>query len=78
MEKSDATPLTKKQLREMPIEQAAAYAADAVAELIERLDLPRHLSAYGLGTADFQAAARPVASAAFPLEDLVGIYTAAL
>ena len=65
-------------VREMPIGQAAAYAADAVADLIERLGLPRHLSAYGLGTADFEAAARPVASAAFPLEDLVGIYTAAL
>jgi len=65
-------------VREMPVEQAARYAADAVAELIDRLDLPHHLSAYGLSQADLEAAARPVASAALPFEDLVGIYVAAL
>jgi alcohol dehydrogenase class IV len=65
-------------VREMPIEQAAARASDAVADLIRRLDLPTHLSAYGLTQPDLEAAARPVASAAFPFEDLVGIYQAAL
>jgi alcohol dehydrogenase len=65
-------------VREIPVDQAARYAADAVAELIDRLDLPHHLSAYGLSEADLEAAARPVASAALPFEDLVGIYRAAL
>jgi alcohol dehydrogenase class IV len=65
-------------VREMPVEQAARFAADAVAELIERLDLPRHLGAFGLSTADLEAAARPVASATQPFEDLVGIYRAAM
>jgi alcohol dehydrogenase len=65
-------------VREMPIDKAAGCAADAVAELIQRLDLPHHLAAYRLGPADLEAAARPVASAAFPLEELVAIYTAAL
>jgi alcohol dehydrogenase len=65
-------------VREMPIEQAAGCAADAVAELIQQLGLPRHLGAYGLSPADLEAAARPVASATYLFEDLVGIYTAAL
>src|SRR5205823_1413470 len=56
--------------REMPIEQGASRAADAVAQLIERLDLPRHLGAYGLSESDLEAAAQPVASAEYPLEDL--------
>ncbi len=62
----------------MPIQKAAECAAEAVAELIQRLDLPRHLAAYGLTAADLEAAARPVASAGLPFEDLVAIYTAAL
>jgi len=64
-------------VREMPVEQAAARAADCVAALIEQLDLPRHLSAYGLSDADLEAAAAPVANADYPLDDLVGIYRAA-
>jgi alcohol dehydrogenase class IV len=64
-------------VREMPVEQAARHAADAVAELIVDLDLPHHLSAYGLSEADLETAARPVASATLPFEDLVGIYRAA-
>src|SRR6185436_18274368 len=36
-------------VREMPLEQAALCAADAVADLVARLDLPTHLAAYGLG-----------------------------
>jgi maleylacetate reductase len=55
----------------------AVSAADAVAELIELLDLPRHLATYGLSEADLEEAARPVASEAYPLEDLIGIYRAA-
>src|SRR5438132_2397313 len=65
-------------VREMPVEQAARCAADAVAELIDRLGLPHHLAAYGLNEADLEAAARPVASSALPVDDLVGIYRAAL
>jgi alcohol dehydrogenase len=65
-------------VREMPVEQAAPCAADAVADLIRRLDLPHHLAAYGLSPADLEAAARPVASDEWPLEDLIGIYRAAL
>lgn len=65
-------------VRNMPVQQAAGCGADAVAELIQRLDLPRHLGPYALSSADLEAAARPVASATLPFEDLVGIYTAAL
>ena len=65
-------------VREMPEDQAAQCAADAVAELIARLELPIHLAAYGLREADLESAARPVASAALPIDDLIGIYRAAL
>jgi alcohol dehydrogenase len=65
-------------VREMPLERAAAAASDAVANLIERLDLPHHLAPYGLTEADLEAAARPVATDALPFADLVGIYRAAL
>jgi alcohol dehydrogenase len=61
----------------MPNEQAARGAADAVAELIRELGLPAHLGAYGLTERDLIEAATPVASAAYPLDDLVGIYNAA-
>ena len=64
-------------VREMPLEQAAQRAADAVAALIARLDLPQHLDAYGLSEADLETAARPVASAEYPFADLLGIYHAA-
>jgi alcohol dehydrogenase class IV len=64
-------------VREMPLEAAARCAADAVADLIARLELPQHLGAYGLSEEDVAAAARPVASAEYPFEDLVGIYRAA-
>jgi alcohol dehydrogenase len=63
--------------REMPVEQAATRAADAVYDLIAALGQPQHLSAYGLSDEDLEAAARPVASAEYPLEDLIGIYRAA-
>jgi alcohol dehydrogenase class IV len=53
-------------------------AADAVADLIHRLGLPEHLGGYGLSDADLEAAARPVASDEYPLEDLIGIFRAAL
>lgn len=55
-----------------------ATAADAVASLIAELGLPQHLGAYGLSGEDLEAAARPVASDAYPFEDLVGIFKAAL
>jgi alcohol dehydrogenase len=64
--------------REMPPARAAARAADAVASLIERLELPHHLSAYALSQSDLEAAARPVGSPEYPFEDLVAIYRAAL
>ena len=59
-------------------QRAAASAADAVTSLIQRLGLPNRLSAYNLSEADLYAAAAPVASPAWPLDDLVGIYRAAL
>jgi maleylacetate reductase len=62
----------------LSVEAAAVCAADAVADLIQRLGLPCHLAAYGLDEADLQAAAAPVAADTYPLEDLVGIYRAAL
>jgi maleylacetate reductase len=61
---------------EMPVELAAGCAADAVAALIADLELPQHLGAYGLTDEDLVAAARPVASEAYPLDDLVAIYRA--
>jgi alcohol dehydrogenase class IV len=61
-------------VREMPTARAASCAADAVADLIVRLGLPHRLGAYGLSEDDLLAAARPVASAAYPLEDLIQIY----
>jgi maleylacetate reductase len=63
---------------EMPVDVAAACAADAVADLVHALGLPEHLGAYGLSDEDLLAAARPVASQAYPLDDLVAIYRAAL
>lgn len=53
-------------------------ASEAVANLITALHLPHHLSAYGLSDDDLRRAAEPVASAAYPLDDLVAIYRAAL
>jgi maleylacetate reductase len=61
-----------------PLERAAMAAGHAVAELIRELGLPQRLSAYGLTDADLLAAATPVASKAYPLEDLLAIYRAAL
>lgn len=63
---------------EMPLEKAALCAADGVADLIARLELPHHLAAYGLSDEDLVAAARPVAGGEYPLEELVGVYRAAL
>jgi alcohol dehydrogenase len=63
--------------REMPVEQAASLAADAVYDLIAALGQPQHLGEYGLSDEDLEAAARPVANADHPLEDLIGIYRAA-
>jgi len=65
-------------VREMPLSEAATQAADAVAELIAALGLPRHLAEYGLSEADFEAAARPVATDEYPLRELVAIYRAAM
>jgi alcohol dehydrogenase class IV len=65
-------------ISKLPVERAAMCAAGAVMELIVQLGLPHRLSAYGLSDDDLVAAARPVASDAYPLEDLVGIYRAAL
>jgi alcohol dehydrogenase class IV len=62
---------------EMPSELAAQKAADAVADLVHALGLPEHLANYHLSQADLEAAARPVASDAYPFEDLVAIYRAA-
>jgi alcohol dehydrogenase class IV len=58
-------------------EQLALAAADAVQNLIRRLELPRHLTAYKLSDADLKAAAEPVTSEQYPLDDLLAIYRAA-
>jgi alcohol dehydrogenase len=65
-------------VREMPVDDAALHAAAAVASLIASLGLPSRLGTYGLSDADLQAAARPVATAEYPLDDLIAIYRAAL
>jgi alcohol dehydrogenase class IV len=62
---------------EMPARLAASRAADAVADLIHALGLPRHLAAYNLSEADLESAARPVASEEYPFDDLLAIYHAA-
>jgi alcohol dehydrogenase class IV len=57
---------------------SSGCAADAVAELIHQLGVPVHLGAYGLSEADLVAAAKPVASEAYLLEELVAVYRAAM
>jgi maleylacetate reductase len=52
--------------------------ADAIASLVERLGLPRHLSAFGIGERDLREAARPLAGKPLPEDDLVGILRASL
>jgi alcohol dehydrogenase len=56
----------------------APTAAEGVSRLIAQLELPQHLAEYRLSEADLREAARPVASAENPEEDLVGILRAAL
>lgn len=56
----------------------ARDAAEGVADLVARLALPQHLSEWNLAEADLVEAARPVASAQHPLEDLIAILRAAL
>ena len=58
--------------------QAAARAADAVADLITALGQPHHLAAYNLSETDLQAAVEPVAAeGGYPPEDLLAILRAA-
>jgi maleylacetate reductase len=52
--------------------------ADAIAGLVERLGLPRHLSAFGIAERDLREAARPLAGKPLPEDDLVAILRAAL
>jgi len=56
----------------------ARDAADAVADLVARLGLPRHLSEWKLTEADLREAVRPVASPEHPEDDLLAILRAAL
>ena len=63
--------------RGLDVEELAGRAADAVSDLIARLGLPQHLSAYGLAEDDLLEAVRPVASARHPAEELLGILRAA-
>jgi alcohol dehydrogenase len=58
-------------------ERAAAAAADAVWELIARLGLPQHLTAYGLSEQDLRAAVEPVAAEGYRAEELLAILDAA-
>jgi len=58
--------------------QAAARAADAVADLIARLGQPAHLAAYGLSDDDLRAAVAPVAAeGGYAADDLLAILRAA-
>ncbi len=56
----------------------AADAASGVADLLARLDLPRHLAAWKLSEAEIFEAARPLATPDHPEADLVAILRAAL
>jgi alcohol dehydrogenase class IV len=58
-------------------EQAAARAADAVVDLIDRLGQPQHLAAYGLSDNDLRAAVVPVAAEGYPADDLLALLHAA-
>ncbi len=54
--------------------------AEAVAGLVERLDLPRRISSFGLTEDDLRAAAGGVGASlrgAYPVEDVLAIYRAA-
>ncbi len=64
-------------VRGATVEQAAARAADAVANLVARLGLPQHLEPYGLTDADLLAAIEPVATPELPRDDLLAIMRAA-
>lgn len=70
-------PRTEPQQARIAAALGVECAADGVAELIDRLGLPRHLAAFGLTEDDLVAAARPVASPSYPLDDLIDIYRAA-
>jgi alcohol dehydrogenase class IV len=52
--------------------------AERIAALVEDLALPRHLSAFGLTTADLRRAADEIGNDAYPADDLFGVYKAAL
>ncbi|HLQ32229.1 MAG TPA: iron-containing alcohol dehydrogenase [Chloroflexota bacterium] len=60
-----------------PAVELASAAADAVYALIRKLGLPQHLSAYHLTDDQLRAAAEPLASDRYPLDDLLAIYRAA-
>jgi maleylacetate reductase len=53
------------------------YGADEVAALIDRLGLPQHIAAYGLGEPDLRAAAESLGGS-YPAGDLLAIYLRAL
>lgn len=59
-------------------EELASAAADALYGLIRRLGLPQHLAAYHLSEDQLRAAAMPLASDEYPLEELVAIYRSAI
>jgi hypothetical protein len=59
------------------LQQTALRSADAVASLIEKLDLPSHLSAYKLTAEQLEWAIQPMADGPYPLDDLRGIFRAA-
>jgi len=63
--------------RDTSAEELASAAADAAYQLIGRLGLPQHLSAYTLTAEQLRQAAAPLANADYPLEDLLAIYRAA-
>ena len=62
---------------QMPERMAQLPEPDAVYDLIERLGLPQHIAAYGIGEPELRRAARELAGK-YPADDLARIYLAAL
>lgn len=58
-------------------EQAAARAADAVADLVKQLGLPQHLADFGLSEPELEEAVDPLVTPALPRDALLGILRAA-
>jgi alcohol dehydrogenase class IV len=72
------TPRHEPSCRRIAEALSARSAADGVAELIERLEVPRHLSQWKLSDDDLREAAKPLVTEEHSEADLLGILRAAL